>query len=256
MNLLKKTLASAALAVGALGSAHAVPQTVSGVTWDPASPLDFSSFSIAIRQFINPTTGVASGYGFISTINGTGQSVFCASGCEVTFQYGGFTPVGGAALPGTPGQVINYTGGFVNVFADSTPEVTNPSDPTSLTSANTGDGSLWLALLGHNFAGSTLTGTTQGTGTQVSGLSGIGLLDVIGGAAAAYFNTNTQTDGADFRFSNSFTLFFPQNNVLDAAGTGNFFSDSIALVPEPGSLALLGIGLLGLAAGTRRNAKK
>ena len=65
MNLLKKTLRKRSSRCRRPRIRSRGAQTVSGVTWDPASPLDFSSFSIAIRQFINPVSGEASGYGFV-----------------------------------------------------------------------------------------------------------------------------------------------------------------------------------------------
>jgi hypothetical protein len=246
---LKKVLAGAAFAATALTSAYAAPTTVGGVTWDPDSPLDFSSFSIAIRQTIDPVTGVVSGFGFISTMNGTSQATFCP-GCELTFSFGGFTPISSNPIPSTSNSTVLYTGGFVNVYVDSTPEITNPSDPTTLSAGNTSDGNLWLSLVGHPVAPSGVTFT--GTVTAV-GLAGIGDLDVTGGLAQANFDTNTRPDGADFSFSNSFTLFLP--TLLNAAGTGNFFSNSIA-IPEPASLALAGVALLGAGLARRRSAKK
>jgi hypothetical protein len=248
MKFIKKMIAGAAIAAAGFGSAQAV--TVAGVTWNTASALDFSAASVAIHQFIDADTGVVSGFGTINTINGS--SGFCA-GCELTFQFGGFTPISGL-LPSPAGGTILYKNGFVNVYVDNTPEAFN-SDALSMTAASTGDGDLWLALAGHNslFNGSSFNGTVNlDASTNLASLAGGGLLDVTGGLAQALLDTNQKNEGSDFTFSTSFTSFLVPGSLLDSVGTGNFNSRTATQVPEPASIALLGLGLAALGLTRRR----
>lgn len=250
MTTFKKTLLGVAAAMAlAAPAANAGLINVGGVIWDTDAPTDFSSQSINLRQFINTTTGELTGFGIITAFNGTAQSSFCP-GCELTFQFGGYTPTGSTIIPGI-GQTLTYTGGWAKVYVDDSPEISNPADYLSLTASNTGDGVLFLDLLANgNFLG---TNNDGGFGTS-AGLSGIGLLDVVGGLAKSNFDTNTQPNGSDLRFSTSLTYFHNDPSVTDVSGTGNFRGDTI---PEPATLALLGIGLLGIGgmSASRKRAK-
>ena len=239
MKVLKKAAVAAALALAGVTS-FASTINVGGVNWDPDAATDFTSQSAAMRQFINVGTGELTGFGIINAMNGNAQATFCP-GCELTFQFGGFMPTGGVLVPGA-GQAVTYTGGWVKFYVDHTPDVANPFNYQSLTNANTGNGNLWLQAVN--------SGTFFGSNTANAVLGGIGFLDVVGGMAAGNFDTNQQTGGADFRFTTSFT--FPNNGVIDMGGTGNLFGESI---PEPTSLALIGLGLLGAGVASRKRAK-
>ncbi len=246
MKMFKKAVLGAAMALAFTG-AQASMISVGGVSWDPDSLFDFSGTSASTVQNINPITGELSGYGAVTILNNTNQSTFCP-GCELTVQYSGFTPISAGALPGIGGggSTIQYTGGLFNIYVDSTPET---NGGLNMTQANTGDGVLWLSLVAHSIAaGPTLTGTNF----YPILLQGGGLLDVVGGLAAGNLDTNSQADGADLQFSSTFTR-FPNGNPLNGTGTSTFDGNSI---PEPASLALVGLGLIGAGALRRRKAAK
>lgn len=236
-------IASVAIAGLAAVSAQAGTISVGGVLLNPDSQLDFFAVSGSLQQTINSINGVTSGLGVVTTLNGTDVSSFCPT-CELTFQYGGFTPMISGKKP-TGNGAIDYTDGWLRFYIDTTKDA-NASDPMSLTAVNTGNGTLWLSLVAHADSNG-VTYISSVTGDTKKKMTGAGQFDVVGGAAAAYFNTNSMDYGSDLAFSPSFTKFV-NNSLLFETGSGNFAGDA---VPEPGSLALLGLGLLGLVSSRR-----
>lgn len=249
MKHLKKVLAAAAATMAMSGSALAnSPINIDGVVWTPGP---FNAFSLDVNQIINGGTGEVTGYGAITQINGVTN--FC-SGCALIFSFNSFTPFGAVTLPSFTGggTTIGYTGGVVNVYATTNATAVADAAANAVTAADLAAAAMpggskdFLNLTGHPTGVNGISFT--GTANPITGwLTGGGSLDVMGGDAANNFNTNTIPNGADISFSETFTEYTP--DLLNAIGTGTFHSYTI---PEPASVAMVGLGLLGLAMSRRR----
>ncbi|MFN3984447.1 MAG: PEP-CTERM sorting domain-containing protein [Rhodocyclaceae bacterium] len=279
MNSFSKIAAGLALSVGlALPASAAVVQ---GIYFDENNTQEVDSGSFL--QNLNTTTGELTGWGLVNSFNN--NAIPITPGFELTYSFNSFV------LDNAQSSLsrLVFTGGIVNIYSDNTP---NFDIGNQATAEDSSFATPFLTLQGHLFLDIFGTG---GTGTIGSNLiSGMFMLDVVGGAAADYFDTNTIPDflggWADFLGNSSVVSYYPTGNVNDpsinaatfaaqvAATAGlagisindtsvdvlAFFRNNMGLdnvvatgsidlrgeaqaVPEPTPVALISLGLIGLA---------
>jgi hypothetical protein len=242
MKFKKLSVALAAAAVMGVGSANAAIVSVGGVSWDTAAIFNFSSSGTLLENVVTTAGGVLSGVGRITNING--DSNFCLS-CELTFVFTGYT-LDAAFLPNPN---FSFSDGTFEFFVSAV-------NSNFATGTGFGDGTPWLSLKGVNTNGGN-AGSLVGNITNFAQFSGQGngFLDVVGGMAAPFLNTNSKGNGRDFFYTSSFQPINggPVAGVLTHVGTADISGSS--QVPEPGVLALLGLGLAGIGF-ARRNKKQ
>lgn len=157
-------------------------------------------------------------------------------------------------------------GGHIELWLDLTPDYnpnfgtpgrSNPIDPSHYDNV-TDDGILVLDILPHP---NPLNGASfiESANFVNNAYMGSMLLDVVGGSWQPWFDTNGALDGADFLYSWSASGNYP---APPGPGVADWliYDDSTAygdLIPEPGTILLMGVGLIGIGiAGHRRFRRK
>lgn len=283
MTKLKKIAAAAGVAVAALMPLASSAVVIDGVQFNAGDQLVTTAIWESV---LTSSTGSLSGVGIVSKIScaGCGGTTWLdgANNTQLTYYFGGYTvskwydTTGAAHLAGDEGagidtfanaRSIDFTGGFVNLYTDrvtgglsyldpsANPNVVNPALILA-DIANATDGNLWLSYVGvtttdiSGRVGSLFSDTATINPVHAGG-SGFGYLNVVaGGLATANFDTDSFTIGAvvaDARLDSSFST--PNSGAWPLSGTAAIKTTAI---PEPGSLALIGLGLAGMGVTYRR----
>ena len=211
-------------------------------------------FTSANEAVISSIGDTLTGYGLVTAFPTGGDISFCA-GCELTFEFGGYELAQLGAVDSFGNQALVFTGGWVNFYVDHSADYDD-------TIGNAQDGDLWLSLVGHEQTLGAFTGTLFGGaslfGTGNDNGSGRGLLDVREtgaiGMANDNFNTDTFTDAQGNMTDANFNSTFAPSGTDPLYPLSGVTTIQSRTIPEPSTIALLGLGLLGFAGARKRKA--
>jgi hypothetical protein len=200
------------------------------------------------------------GVGEITQINGQAISSLCA-GCELTYSFDSYI------VNSLTSTSIGFTGGVMKIYLGfGANNDFNPFGSGSYAAdvAAATNGTLFLTLAGHavNAAGETFVGGGTNIGLATAAGTGSGLADVVlgGGIASSNFDTDSIATlfggpSTDFQLGSSFSSIIAPNCTGAPAFLGCLGGSADLrglVIPEPGSMALFGVALLGLAASAKR----
>jgi hypothetical protein len=144
------------------------------------------------------------------------------------------------------GQSLGQANFFFNAFSD----VNNPQDlltGTAIYRTNSGQSS---TAAPQEFLTANLVGNWTQFGTDLF----VGQIDIFKSDPSLHLNMGIFAVGpADFANTATFSMLLPTNATFTSE-SGVFLSESQSTIPEPASIALLGLGFAGLSFSRRRRA--